>query len=96
MDWVSILLASAVPIVLIGGWANRIINNKGIGWQFIRFTVIALVLPIIGLLAVKEIIAGDVVYALIAAALGYAFGKVGKDEQELSCLKDRSPARVYS
>jgi len=80
MDLATTLLASAVPIVLIGGLANRIINKKGIGWQFIRFTVIASGLPIVGLLALNGIIAGDAVYAIIAAALGYAFGKAGKDE----------------
>ena len=91
MDWVSILLASAVPIVLAGGLANRIFikkttpqgeitRGKGIGWQFIRFTVLGTGVPIIGLLAWKGTIGGDVASALLAAALGYAFGKVGKDE----------------
>lgn len=80
MDWVTILLASAVPIVLLGGLAHRVIVGKGIGWQFIRFVVIAIGIPIAGVLALKGMVAGDAVYAILAAALGYAFGKVGKDE----------------
>ncbi len=91
MDWVLVLLASAVPIVLAGGLATRIFSTKktsqgdmthgkGIGWQFIRFTVLGTGVPIIGLLALKGTIGGDVASALIAAAMGYAFGKAGKDE----------------
>ncbi len=91
MDYVSILLAAAVPIVLLGALINRsvvtsetekgnVVRGKGIGWQFIRFCVLMTAVPIIGLLAWSGRIGGDVASALLAAAMGYAFGKVGKDE----------------
>lgn len=75
---VNILLALAVPIVLIGGFWNRYILSKsggkgGIGWQFIRFTVLTLSLPIIGLLALNDALASEVA-TVIAATVGFAFG----------------------
>ncbi len=93
MDWVSIVLASAVPIVLVGGLLQRVFYRRiddggamsqaglGIGWQFIRFTVLASGLPLVALLAVRGQLTGEVV-AIFAAAMGYAFGKSGADETE--------------
>jgi uncharacterized membrane protein YbhN (UPF0104 family) len=89
MDWVSIVLASAVPIVLVGGLLQRVFYRRvdegvtktglGIGWQFIRFTVLATGLPLVALLAVKGQLTGEVV-AIYSAALGFAFGKSGRDD----------------
>lgn len=73
----SIILALSVPIVLIGGFRNRSEGDKGIGWQFIRFTMLTISIPIIGLLALNNALSGEAA-ALIGGAMGYAFGK--KDE----------------
>lgn len=70
---VSIILAiGAIAIPGLALW-QRIKANKGIGWQFIRFTVIASTLPIIGILALNGVLNGEAA-ALIGAAVGYAFG----------------------
>lgn len=91
MDWVSIVLASAVPIVLVGGLLQRVFYRRvdengttvslgqGIGWQFIRFVVLASGLPLVALLAVKGQLTSEVV-AIFAASMGYAFGRTGRDE----------------
>lgn len=75
----SVILASAVPIVLIGGIWNRNSgdNPKGIGWQFIRYTVLATSIPIVALLALNNTLSGEAA-TLIGTAIGFAFGK--KDE----------------
>ncbi len=78
----NVILASAVPIVLIGGLLNRYRLSKsggkgGLGWQFIRYTVLALSLPIIGLLALNDALTSEAA-TVIAASAGFAFGK--KDE----------------
>lgn len=89
MDLLSLILASAVPIVLIGGLINRYVITKtmangeikrglGVGWQFIRYTILGTGLPIIALLAIKGVLTSEIV-ALFAAAMGFAFGKSGKD-----------------
>lgn len=79
--WVSLVLASAVPGALLVGYLNRRGNSpehggKGIGWQFIRFTVLAIAIPIVGILALNNALTGEAA-TLIAGAIGYAFGKAG-------------------
>jgi hypothetical protein len=79
----SAILALAVPGVLLVGYLNRRGNPtdkmKGIGWQFIRYTVLGIALPVVGILALNNALTGEAA-TIIAAAMGYAFGKVGKDE----------------
>ena len=85
MEWLSailsIVLALAVLVALIGGFHNRLADQKpkGIGWQFIRFIVLSISLPIIGLLALNDALSGEAA-ALIGGAMGYAFGR--KEEKE--------------
>ncbi|MCY4381977.1 MAG: hypothetical protein OXE44_02365 [Nitrospinae bacterium] len=75
----NIFLASAIPIVLIGGfWTRHLIHKSGgkggIGWQYIRYTVLALSLPIIGLLALNNALSSEAA-TVIAASVGFAFGR---------------------
>ena len=92
MEWLSailsITLALAVLGVLIGGFHNRLAGQtpKGIGWQFIRFIVLSISLPIIGLLALNNALSGEAA-ALIGGAMGYAFGR--KEEKEEKDKKDK-------
>ena len=74
--WLSAALASSVPILLIGGFRNRVAGekSKGIGWQYIRFTVLTISIPVIGVLALNEALSGEAA-TLIAGAMGFAFGK---------------------
>ncbi|MGO7861863.1 hypothetical protein ACC676_09670 [Rhizobium ruizarguesonis] len=84
MDYIELILASAVPIVLIGGFANRILvkgardgvptQGKGIGWQFMRFCVLTCGLPILALLCLRGKLDGQIVAGLIGSAFGYVFG----------------------
>jgi len=79
MIWVSVLLAVAVLVVIVGGLWTRAAGEKGIGWQFIRFNVIAISVPIVGLLALNNALTGEAA-AIIAAAMAYAFGKSSESE----------------
>lgn len=60
MEWLPHALSAGLLIValvaLIGGFHNRLAGGKrlGIGWQFIRFTVLSTALPIIGVLALND------------------------------------------
>ena len=75
---VSMILASAVPCVLIIGYLTRRGGDgqasKGIGWQFIRYTVLAIGIPVVGVLALNNSLTGEAA-TIIAAAMAYAFGK---------------------
>jgi hypothetical protein len=81
MLWVSVILALAVPGVILAGYLNRRGNEKdqrkGIGWQFIRYTVLGIALPITAILALNGAL-NDGAAAIIAGAIGYAFGKTGE------------------
>jgi hypothetical protein len=75
---VSVILALVVPGVLIFGYLNRKGAEgqpmKGIGWQFIRYTVLTIGIPIIGILALNGKLTGEAA-TLISGAMGFAFGK---------------------
>lgn len=75
---ISAILATSIPLVLIIGYKNRKGNDgdktKGIGWQFIRYTVLSIALPIICILALNDALAGEAA-TLIGGAVGFAFGK---------------------
>ncbi len=75
---VSIILASAVPLVLWLGYLNRRGGDgekaRGIGWQFIRYTVLAIAIPVAAILALNNALGGEAA-AIIAGAMGYAFGQ---------------------
>ena len=91
MDLISILLAASVPIALLGGYIQRaryvrrdeqgnvVKQGLGIGWQFIRFMVLATGLPLIALLALKGLLSPELI-TLFASAMGFAFGKSSKDD----------------
>ncbi len=78
-----IILAASVPMVLWLGHLNRKRadgkGSKGIGWQFIRYTVLSIALPIVAILALNDALDGPAA-TIIAGALGFAFGK--KDDGE--------------
>jgi hypothetical protein len=77
MIWLSYVLA-AIPIaVVVGGIWNRTRLGKGIGWQFIRFTVVSVSLPLVAILALNDALTGEA-STIIAAAMAYAFGKSGE------------------
>jgi len=80
MMYVSIILALSIPLVLFFGYKNRqgakSDDTKGIGWQFIRYNVLCISLPLVGLLAINGVLTGEVA-TVIAGIVGYAFGKTG-------------------
>ncbi len=77
-DFVSIVLAITVPLVVVLGYLNRRgsedEDTKGVGWQFIRYTVIGMAIPVAGILALNGALT-EATAAIIAGALGYAFGQ---------------------
>ena len=83
MPLVSAILALTVPGVVLAGYLNRRGASgqeaKGIGWQFIRYTVLTIAIPIVGVLALNNALNGEAA-TLIAGAMGFAFGKASKDD----------------
>lgn len=77
MFWVSLILAASIPITIVGGFISR--RGKGIGWQFIRFSVLTVSIPTIGLLALNDALNGEAA-TVIGAAMAYAFGKAAEKD----------------
>ena len=75
----SFALIAAIFVVIIGGLVNRYHLKKGIGWQFIRYCVLTISLSLCGLLALNNALTSEAA-TIISAAMGFTFGKVGKDE----------------
>lgn len=76
---VSVILAIVILVAVGGMMWNRIKNGRGISWQIIRFISIAIALPLAGVLALNGAL-NESATAILAGALGYAFGK--SDEKE--------------
>ncbi|MBG6148658.1 hypothetical protein IWQ51_006825 [Labrenzia sp. EL_142] len=74
VDFVSIILAFCCLAVILGSFYNRHKAGRGIGWQFIRYNVIALAIPVCAILALNGALNGEAA-GIIGAAVGYAFGK---------------------
>ena len=80
--WTSLILAASVLVVITGGLYSRIISNKGIGWQFIRYTVICISLPLAAILAISGTLTGEA-STILAAAMGYSFGKSSEKSNDI-------------
>ncbi len=83
---ISGLLASVAVVGVVGGLVSRIewekgkkLQFKGIGWQFIRYSVIIIALPLTCILALNGALSEGAA-AILAGALGYAFGGQGRPD----------------
>ncbi|MYA88056.1 MAG: hypothetical protein F4X97_06325 [Boseongicola sp. SB0662_bin_57] len=76
-SWISLSLMFCILIFALGSLARVgvLTGGKGIGWQFIRYTVLALTLPIVALLSINGKIDSQATATLIGTALGYVFGQ---------------------
>lgn len=71
---ISGLLALVILVGVGGAIWNRTTLGKGIGWQFIRYSAIMIAVPLAGILALNGSLSEGSA-AILAGALGYAFGK---------------------
>jgi hypothetical protein len=69
---ISVILA--IGAVALPALALSQRAGKGIGWQFIRFTVIASALPIAAILALNGVLTEGAT-AILSGALGFVFGQ---------------------
>jgi biotin transporter BioY len=70
-------LAFIALAALVGGLLNRHKLKRGIGWQFIRYVVLTISLPIVGILALNNALSAEAA-TLIGTAMGFAFGKTSE------------------
>ena len=70
-------MASAVLIVLAGGFLNRYRERKGIGTQFIRCMVLLVSIPTIATLALAGAL-DQAAGTVIGSLAGFAFGQISR------------------
>ncbi|MGR3635412.1 MAG: hypothetical protein ACU0BK_05730 [Shimia sp.] len=61
-------------VFVAGGLFQRIKTGKSIGWQFIRYSILGMALPLVAILALTDKFGAETA-ALFGAAIGYLFGK---------------------
>lgn len=88
LDWVpsainliSVILAVGSVYLPAKALRNRTMLKKGIGWQFIRYSMIAAALPLVGMLALQKSLTVEVA-TIVATALGYAFGQASSGSED--------------
>ena len=81
MDRLSLMLAGAILLLIVGGIANRLVLGKGFGSQFNRGMVATLTVLVTAILALNEAISPEAVTLLLGGSAGYALGvKHGTDD----------------
>ena len=78
-DWLAVGLLALTVIIPVMAMTGRLVQSRGIGWQFIRFNTIIVAVSVAGILGLYGLLTEGAV-AILAGALGYAFGKSGSDE----------------
>ena len=68
---IELLLAAAIPVGILGVLWNRISTKKPLSARSIQFLAVALLIPLIGLLAMERILEGATVGTLIGGLTGY-------------------------
>ena len=76
-SWLAVIMASAVLIVLAGGFLNRYRERKGIGTQFIRCMVLLVSIPTIATLALAGAL-DQAAGTVIGSLAGFAFGQISR------------------
>jgi hypothetical protein len=91
VTWVSVILALTVPGALVIAY----VKTQGIGWALIRYTVLAIAIPVTAILTLNDSLTEGAA-AIIAAAIGYAFGKSSEnsDRSQEKENSDRSQEKA--
>lgn len=91
-DWVEILVASAIPLAVLGIFLNRVVTRQGLSVRALKFLGVAMALPAIVILSFENIIDGGVVAALLGAMLGYLLSN--SNDQEDASPPEPKPKRA--
>jgi len=80
IPWLEIVLAAA----LIGGigavfW-ERVFRDKGMGRRTIQLLSLLMIVPLAGLLALREVLSGEAVTTILGTILGYVLAGVASNE----------------
>ena len=80
INWISKALVIFMFVGLITVYGERIYTKKGIGARTIQITGVLLVVPMIGILAMQDILERQTTATLLGALTGYLLSGVGSYE----------------
>ncbi|MCP4318361.1 MAG: hypothetical protein GY789_20675 [Hyphomicrobiales bacterium] len=75
--WIEVIAALTIPFCFGAVVVERIYNKKGLGLRSIQFLALGTVMPIVLILALESVLAGEAVAAIVGGVVGYLFASVG-------------------
>lgn len=76
--WVDAAIAFTFPLTLIVILWERLKHGKSPGVRTIQFTAVAMIIPAVVLLALRGLLQGEAVAAIIGGIAGYLLANVAK------------------
>lgn len=89
INCLSIILASAIPLSIIGVLLQRIIAKQGIGVRAIQFVAAITISLIVAILALEGKLNDSTTSGLIGAMIGYLFANISEFKNQKSKNKSR-------
>lgn len=80
---IEILLGTAIALAPMSIVVNRVLTKKGLGVRSIQFLAVSTIVPSLILLAMRGLMQGETVAAILSATIGYLLAQISKfDERE--------------
>jgi len=87
-EWIEILMAVIMALVLIGILLRALILKKGIGARVIQFTCISFLIPTIIILSMEGVLIGETVGTLLGGVAGYVLSGISNYDNPLKDKED--------
>jgi hypothetical protein len=82
-EWIEILMASIMMLVIVGILVRAIFFKKGIGARVIQFACISFLIPAILILSIEGILNGETVGTLLGGVAGYVLSGISNYDNPL-------------
>jgi hypothetical protein len=88
--WLQLVLAATIPIAVLAVVATRIWTGakiqdgkggRGLGVRAIQFLAVATTVPLLGLLAIRGLLQGEAVAAILGGLIGYLLSNIAKFDE---------------
>jgi hypothetical protein len=86
--WIELIASASIPIAVVAVIIHRIERQLGIGVRAIQYMALAIIVPLVLILALEGILERSAVGALIGALVGYLFSNIGKYDERKASKED--------
>ncbi len=77
--WLEIILAASFVGGIVAVFWERTSRNKGMGRRTVQILSVLMIVPLVGLLALRDVVSGEAVTTILGTILGYVLAGVGGD-----------------